>query len=334
MNIHREYLEAGAMLIRTNTFAANRFALKVDRQTLAEILIAGYKITANAINGSDAMAAASIGPIRRTGEEDDAEILSEYLFIAKTLMDAGVDIFVFETFSSPDFLCQVAETIKTWNPDAYILTQFAFSADGLTRDGLGLPTVFGEIGKCPFIDAMGFNCGAGPSRIRRFVAELERISEPEWQNKPLSILPNASFPEVVNERTVYVNNPVYFARVMKETLSTNASNIRIAGGCCGTTPEHIRQISQALGQLNIEKKTNATTAVQGKSPGVPKTSRFQKKLNRGEFVVAVELDPPFDIHIQQMVDAARLCGKAGVDLITVADSPRGIARVDSLMQSR
>lgn len=330
-DIHKEYLDAGAMLIRTNTFAANRFALKVDRKDLADILTSGYKIAQGAVNGRNAGIAVSVGPIRGTGGEEDGEILAEYLFVAKTMVDAGADFFIFETFSSPDFLCQVAETIKGWNPDAYVLTQFAFSADGLTRDGLGLSTVFDEIGGCPHIDAMGFNCGAGPSQLRRFAERLDRISEPNWHGKPISLLPNASFPEVVNERTVYVNNPDYFASVMEETLSANSGNIRIAGGCCGTTPEHILSLSRALGHINIDETRSVPTATPVKNPGTPKTSRFQKKLDRGEFVIAVELDPPFDIHIQQMVEHARLCGKAGVDMITVADSPRGIARVDSLM---
>lgn len=322
LKIHSAYLEAGAGLIRTNTFAANRYALNVSREEQTWILRKGLEIAVRAAKGTNAFVAVSIGPIRRTGEEEDREILDEYLFMVKTLMDAGARNFIFETFSDAKFLPAISEAIKGWSPDAFVLTQFAFSSDGLTRDGLGIHTIFEEIVACSTIDAYGLNCGSGPSQLRKLLGGLD------LRDKPVSILPNASYPELVNERTVYVNNPPYFATVMEDVVEQGA---QIVGGCCGTTPEHIRAMAELLGRVKTIPETTHSAHEATKRKVHRQTSLFQAKLDRGEFVTAVEMDPPFDIQIEKMIEHARLCSSAGVDLITIADSPRGIARVDSLM---
>jgi methionine synthase / methylenetetrahydrofolate reductase(NADPH) len=322
LSIHKAYIAAGAGLIRTNTFAANRYALNVTREEQTEILKKGLEIAMKAAEGTKAFVAASIGPIRRTGEEEDQEILDEFLFIAKTLVDAGARNFVFETFSDASLLPVIAKTIKGWAQDAFVLTQFAFSSDGLTRDGNGFHTIFESIENCAAIDAYGLNCGSGPSQLRRLLGRFE------LKNKPVSVLPNASFPEVVNERTVYVNNPDYFAAVMEDVVSQGA---QIIGGCCGTTPAHIRALAELLGHVKAVLEPVHPTLTHAKRKAHRQTSLFQAKLDRGDFIIAVEMDPPFDIQIDQMIEHAKLCSVAGVDLITIADSPRGIARVDSLM---
>ena len=320
--IHQAYLEAGARLIRSNTFAANKFALQVGREEQTEILKAGMEIAFQAARDTTAFVAASIGPIRPTEEVDEKEILEEFLFIAETLFDAGARNFIFETFSDAACLRTVAEAIKSWAPDTFVLAQFAFASDGLTRDGNGFHTIFEPIVDCAGIDAYGLNCGSGPSQLRKLMGKLE------WNGKPVSVLPNASFPEVVNERTVYVNNPAYFASVMEDVVEQGA---RIVGGCCGTTPDHIRALAETLGHIKTMPKPKHPAQAAAKKTSHRQTSLFQAKLDRGEFLVAVEMDPPFDIQIGQMLEHAKMCADAGVDLITIADSPRGIARVDSLM---
>ena len=322
LKIHKSYLAAGAGLIRTNTFATNRYALNVSREEQTWILRKGFEIAAKAAKGTNAFVAASIGPIRRTGEEEEQEILDEFLFMAKTLVEAGARNFIFETFSDTAFLPTVAQSIKEWAPDAFILTQFAFSTDGMTRDGYGIHTIFAEIDNCSAIDAYGFNCGSGPSQLRKLLGQLE-IKE-----KPVSVLPNASYPELVNERTVYVNNPSYFASVMEDVVEHGA---QIVGGCCGTTPQHIRALAEQLGHLKPVSQPAHIDHPTTKKTLHRQTSLFQAKLDRGDFITAVEMDPPFDIQIDKMIEHAKLCAAAGVDLITIADSPRGIARVDSLM---
>ncbi len=322
LKIHKEYLDAGAKLIRTNTFAANRYALNAPRDEQTEILTKGLEIACRAAEGTDAFVAASIGPIRRTGEEDEQDILDEFLFMAKTLVDAGARNFIFETFSDTAFLPEVSKAIKEWAPDAFVLTQFAFASDGMTRDGFGIHTIFEEIENSSAIDACGLNCGSGPSQLRKLLGRLELAG------KPISVLPNASYPELINERTVYVNNPPYFASVMEDVVGQGA---QIVGGCCGTKPEHIRALAELLGQVKTIPELTHPIHEASKRKGPRQTSLFQAKLDRGEFITAVEMDPPFDIQIDRMVEHAKLCAKAGVDLITIADSPRGIARVDSLM---
>ncbi len=322
LRIHQEYLAAGAGMIRTNTFAANRYALEVSRDEQTKVLSKGLEIAIQAVKGTNAFVAASIGPIRRTGQEEDQEILDEFLFMAKTLVDAGAQNFIFETFSDASLLPTVAEAIKGWAPDAFILTQFAFSSDGLTRDGFGIQTIFKEIESCATIDAYGFNCGSGPSQLRKLLGRLD------LKDKPISVLPNASFPELINERAVYVNNPPYFAQVMEDVVEQGA---QIIGGCCGTTPEHIRALAERLGHIKAVSGPVHPVHDTPKKKIQRQTSLFQAKLDRGDFITAVEMDPPFDIQIDQMMEHAKLCATAGVDLITIADSPRGIARVDSLM---
>ncbi len=320
--IHKEYLAAGARLIRTNTFAANRYALNVSREEQTEILTKGLEIASRAAKGTNAFVAASIGPIRRTGQEDEQDILNEFLFMAKTLIDAGAKNFVFETFSDTTFLSTIAGAIKEWAPDAFVLTQFAFSSDGLTRDGFGIQTIFEEIETCDAIDACGINCGSGPSQLRKLLGHVKLAG------KPFSVLPNASYPEVVNERTVYVNNPEYFASVMEDVVT---QGVQIVGGCCGTKPAHIRALAELLGHVKAVPESIHTVYTIPKGKVHRQISLFQAKLDRGDFITAVEMDPPFDIQMDRMIEQAKFCAASGVDLITVADSPRGIARVDSLM---
>jgi homocysteine S-methyltransferase len=150
----------------------------------------------------------------------------------------------------------------------------------------------------------------------------------DLKDRPVSVLPNASYPELVNERTVYVNNPPYFASVMEDVVKHGA---QIVGGCCGTTPEHIRALAEQLGHLKAVSQPVHIDHTTTKKKLHQEKSLFQTKLDRGVFITAVEMDPPFDIQIDRMIEHARLCAAAGVDLITIADSPRGIARVDSLM---
>ena len=132
--IHMEYIEAGAKLIRTNTFAANREALDVTNEELKKIIVKGYEIAKDAAKGKDIFVAASIGPIR-TNVEENVDIFSEYKYIVDNFLEIGADIFIFETFSKLDYLDEISTYIKGKNKDAFIITNFAIMGDGFTRDG-------------------------------------------------------------------------------------------------------------------------------------------------------------------------------------------------------
>ena len=146
----------------------------------------------------------------------------------------------------------------------------------------------------------------------------------------ITALTNASYPEIINEKMVYVYNPDYFANIVADIKCLGVS---IVGGCCGTTPEHIKSIADRLQICDIKDSEKERMKQVEKIKKEKKISNFYDKLQRDEFVIAVELDPPYDNAIEGMMESARVCKENGVDIITIADSPRAIARVDSLMMS-
>lgn len=321
--IHKEYIKAGAKLIRTNTFSANTLTLDVSRKELKEIITEGYMIAKKAAENENVFVAADIGPINKFEMEKPVEyVINEYKFIVDVFMDLGADIFVFETLSSADYLGKVSEYIKNRNKNAFILTQFAVMQDGFTREGISIKRIIEEIKKIKSIDAYGFNCGSGPTHLYKIVKNL-KIDE-----DIVSVLPNAGYPEIVNERMVYVDNPDYFASKVAKIKSIGA---KILGGCCGTTPKHIEKLVSKLnenfGILNHEIKVKEKNTVKK----VKENNRFLDKLIKGECPVAVELDPPFDISTEKIMHAAKVCKENNIDLVTVADSPMSKVRVDSVV---
>ena len=206
--IHKEYIEAGAKLIRTNTFSANSFTLGISRQDIKELIAAGYEIAKSAAKDHDVFVAASIGPIPELVEgkilEKDA-ILDEYLFIANSFLNLGANIFIFETFSSTEYIKEVSEYIKSINPKAFILTQFALNTNGFTRKGISARRIQKQIKQVDSVDAYGFNCGIGPTHLYNIIKKLD------FSKDIVSALPNSGYPVIINERTVYQQNPEYFA---------------------------------------------------------------------------------------------------------------------------
>jgi len=170
------------------------------------------------------------------------------------------------------------------------------------------------------LDAYGFNCGIGPTHLLRTIQRLDLGDD------LVSVMPNAGYPELVNERSIYHPSPAYFAERMRDIHRQGA---RILGGCCGSTPAHIRAMAELMGRAPVERASfQGAEAVPAKPEAAP--NAFAEKLRRGDFVVAVELDPPFDTDASKLLQGARRCLEAGVDLLTIADSPMARARVDSL----
>lgn len=328
-DIHLEYINSGAKLIRTNTFSANTITLKLTRQEVAELIKKGYRIAVEAALEKEVFIAASIGPIPETSHEkkeiDSSYILEEYKFIVDTFLEEGTNIFIFETFSSTEYLKVVSEYIKIKNPSAFILTQFALNLEGYTRKGISCGRIINEIKEINTIDAYGFNCGVGPTHL------YNSLKKYNFSEDIVSVLPNAGYPEVINERTVYVQNTEYFANIMMNIKKLGA---KIIGGCCGTTPEHIKKLSEKLSgkvieskdyfkyEKNQEKNENQAAKVQ---------NNFYINMKQNKFMIAVELDPPFDTSVEKIINGAKLLKKQGVDMVTIADSPRGRARADSVI---
>ena len=321
--IHKEYIEAGAKLIRTNTFSANTISLGVSRTKLKEIIENGCEIAKEVIKDREIFIGASIGPIIDSkADENKNSILEEYKFIVDTFISCGIDIFVFETFSSLEYLKEIFKYIKEKSEFSFILIQFAIIPDGFTREGISVNRIINELKSNEFFDAFGFNCGSGPTHLYKTLKHLNISGE------IVSVLPNAGYPELINERTVFVNNPEYFAEKMRVFKELGA---RILGGCCGTTPMHIKRLKE---MINSDKKKTflKITEEQIKKVEVKKKRNdFSCKLENKKFVIAVELAPPFDISTEKIMRGASLLKDNGVDLITVPDSPMAKVRVDSTM---
>jgi methionine synthase I (cobalamin-dependent)/5,10-methylenetetrahydrofolate reductase len=315
LSIHREYIDAGADAIKTNTFAANPISLDCDEQTAFRVIERGWEIACSAVFGSDVFVFADIGPIPQRGGGNNATL---YKAIADKFLQLGAKNFLFETFPLAEGLGETAAHIKKHCPEAFIICSFAVTPDGHTRMGASGVELFEQMNLDQNIDAAGFNCVSGPNHMRKLLRTMPKAA------KPISAMPNAGYPTVVGSRTFFGNTADYFAEQLALIAGEGAG---IVGGCCGSTPEFIKKTRQAL-------KTTGRTA--GRNGGeeraaapVRNINRLADKLAGGKKVVAVELDPPAHSDIRAFVEgAASLCG-AGADAITIADCPVSRARADS-----
>lgn len=323
-NIHKEYIDAGAKFIRTNTFSANTVTLGVSKEELKEIIKKGYEIAKEAASGGEVFVAADIGPINISGiDKTIDDVYDEYKFIVDTFMSEGADIFVFETLSNLNCLEKISAYIKEKNNLAFVLTQFAVMQDGYTRDGVSINAIVNKVKDIKDIDAFGFNCGSGPAHLYSMLKKLDI-----YEDNIISVLPNAGYPEIVNERMVYIDNPDYFSDKM---LSIKKFGAKIVGGCCGTTPKHISELSYKLklhGSKVVLKSSDENKIIKKVSKV---NNNFISKLNSGGFPLVVELDPPTNTVMDKVMHCAEVCKENNIDLVTVADSPMSKVRVDSIV---
>ena len=323
-SIHKDYILAGAEIIRTNTFSANTVTLGEDFDFVRKVISEGCKIAKMASSGKDVFIGASIGPIPDTDTEDDR--LNEYFDIIDCFLNENIDIFIFETFYSLDYIKEIVSYVKEKNKNAFIITQFSVNDTGVTKKSLSLDRIIAKTSAFSEVDVIGFNCGVGPIHMLNI---LKRLKTPI--GKIVSVLPNAGYPEVIDNKVKYVMNPKYFAEVVKEMIF---GDVGIVGGCCGTTPEHIRLLKDCVkkGSYKASNIENNLTLEKEKAAHVFKND-FHKKLETGEFIVAVELDPPFKASADRLVEGAKVLKENGADIITFADSPMGKSRADSIVIS-
>ena len=312
--VHREYIAAGARAIKTNTFGANTVGLECDGADVDEIIDAGWRIACDAA-GEDVSVFADVGPIPH---EENVDHQPEYRAIVDRFLALGAENFLFETFSSDEDLHGIAAYIKGKKPDAFVVCSFAVSPDGFTREGLPLGRLREAMERDENVDAWGLNCLSGPNHMIKLLAQLAGVK------KPLIAMPNAGYPTLVGSRVFYANNADYYARGLADIAAL--PEVRMVGGCCGTTPEHIRAVA-ALLAAGGEKKTVSVTVEAPPVETAP--NRLWDKLEAGKKVVAVELDPPANADIRKFMDGARTLRDAGADAITIADCPISRARADS-----
>ena len=316
-DIHMEYLQAGSMAITTNTFGANRQNFPDDCDRIIE---KGYRLAEEAASKYNAFVFADIGPmdigaIELPEDVDESEL--EYIRIAGRFLELGATNFIFETHSIPDGIPEAARFIKEKNPDAFIIASFAVLPDGFTRDGVFASQLAQIIGECPYIDAFGMNC------IQDAVHMKEMASRLELNGKILSLMPNAGYPTVLSHRVFYEGDPAFYAQSVADMANVGA---RILGGCCGTTPLHIKMISKLLPKA---AGTEGRKTVAADETADTVTSHFWQKLTTGGRPIAVELDPPENASLAKFMAGATRLRDAGVDILTIADCPIARARMDS-----
>ena len=313
--LHRAYLTAGCKAIKTNTFAAHVSLACKNKDDQKTLIRAAYDLARRAGDAYDAAVFADIGP----APTDADSAAACYIAMAEQYLNVGATCFLFETMQSGEGLAEAAAYIKASCPDAWIMVSFAADADGFTRAGEQASALALQMSACGAVDAIGLNCICGAYHIRRLLSTLD------VGDKWMSAMPNAGYPHVEEGRTYYDSAPAYYAQQVMECVKAGA---RIVGGCCGTTPEHIRQIARLLGTpMPPRVRMGDEKAAQPPEKGC--RSRILRRLEQGRRITLVELDPPRSADIGGFMEGARQLEQAGADAITIADCPIGRARMDS-----
>lgn len=328
--IHKAYIEAGARLIRTNTFAANTVLLNEDIQVVKENIKAAICHARKAAEDKEAIfIAGDIGPIPKTGGMDDITMEEEYYELAKTFIEEGIDILTFETFADMEHILPAIRRIKQEN-DTFVMVQFSVNQFGYSNAGLSARKLLTESTAVEAIDAMGLNCGVGPGHMEQIFSAVYPCLEND--SKFLIALPNAGYPKRIQNQLQFANHPDYYA----DKLSTMAGKIGldIIGGCCGTNPGFIRELVKktSLKQDVSEKKF---IHIEPKTKTVKHLGFFEEEDGtlKNKKLVAVELAPPADADDEKLLEAAHILRKSDVDVLTFPDSPSGRTRIDSVLMA-
>lgn len=322
--IHKAYIEAGAELIRTNTFAVNHLMFpkqeKCKRAIHAAIACARQAV---AESSREVEIAASIGPIRQTVTEDDENTIKEYQFLINSMLAEGIRIFVFETMLELKWVQPLSEYCKSQCEESVVIVQFSLNPSGYTQYGFGMKEIIDKLCQMETVDVFGFNCGVGAAHLRKL---LEKQTFPK--ECMLSVLPNAGYQQELRGRMHYGDDPEYYAKQMERMIPLG---INIAGGCCGTTPEHIAALKKVLGGQAPQPKEVVEENADGESVSNAAPTDFISKLERGEKVFVVELDAPFDAQMDKFSKGVYALKENGVDMITVSDSPLARSRADAAL---
>ncbi len=334
--IHAAHRTAGAEILTTNTFGANRFKLR--RYGLAsEVRVineAGVAIARRAA-GDRALVFGSVGP---TGESigpfpPDAlrdEVRAAFREQLEALLDAGVDGFQIETFTSLGECLLALEAAREVAPDVAVTALVTFSEQGTARAGERAEVVAAAL-EAAGADAVGSNCGLGPATTLDAVEKMRSATR-----LPLVAQPNAGVPERVDDRFLYPSSPDYMAHFAKRYLRLG---VRLLGGCCGTAEEHLGAIAGAVRALSAGQRVitpaptggDARPRGDGKAPAPDRNrSRLGRALADGEFVVSVELDPPRGASATRLLERARMLRDAGIRFVNIADGPRASARMSAI----
>lgn len=356
LEIHKEYVKAGAGLIRTNTFAANTASLDADMDYVVSNVRAAVKLAkcvaeeaaeAGCIRTNDAVVtesgesgmnrkkvyiAGDIGPIPADAGLTMNERISQYKLLGETMQDLGVDIIWFETFPEFNVLEPVLKHLKT-RKDTPVMVSFCVNQFGYSNCGFSARALLSQAAGDPDVDCVGFNCGVGPYHMLQLLKKLDVDC-----GKPVSVMPNAGYPKFTQSRLVFNDNKEGFIDKIQDIVALGAD---IIGGCCGTNPEYIHQITERVKNGDIVK-TAKVHVEKKQSDNAPKDNFLKGRLERGgadvknvggHKLIAVELAPPVDVNDQKLLDAAHILKQSQVDVVTFPDSPSGRTRADSILMA-
>ncbi len=332
--VHAEYIAAGADIIETNSFGATRHHLQSYglESKLKEINIASVRI-ARAAAGEKTYVAGAIGPLglrlEPFGPTSFDEAKAMYREQVEALLEGGVDLFILETFSELPLIEQAIKAVRELS-DLPIVAQFAIQMDGNTTFGTTPEAFTAALDKLD-VDVIGLNCGMGPNHVLNALEKMRAVT-----SKPLSAQPNAGLPRDVQGRQFYMGSPEYMAEFSRRFVQAGA---KFVGGCCGTTPTHIKLISESI--RSVSPRVSAAsfhgqpaTVAELKPDDVQVVdpvdrSRWSAKIARGEFVTSVEVLPPKGCDAEKTLDSIRLLKDAGVDGVNIPDGPRAQTRMSA-----
>ncbi|HEX8636857.1 MAG TPA: bifunctional homocysteine S-methyltransferase/methylenetetrahydrofolate reductase [Pyrinomonadaceae bacterium] len=333
--VHKEYVKAGADIIETNTFGATRHRLQqysLENQ-LREINIAGVKLAREAAS-TDVFVAGAVGPLDLriepygpTSFDEAKEMFAEQI---SALLEGGVDLFVLETFSDLSEIQQAIRAVRELC-DLPIVAQMTISTDGKTVFG-ATPEILTQRLEEYGADVIGLNCGVGPTHVLGALEKMRDVTKLK-----LSAQPNAGLPRDVQGRQFYMCSPEYMSKFAKRFIKAGA---KFVGGCCGTTPQHIKLIADSVRavsprQAKAAVKPAEPIKVKDLTPPdvqvVPaeQRSKWSGKIARGEFVTSVEVLPPKGCDAAKTLESIKLLKTAGVDAVNIPDGPRAQTRMSA-----
>ena len=330
-SLHQDYLHTGAEIIETNTFGGNSFRLA--RHSLADqvrgINLAGALLARDAAKSFDVWVAGSVGPlgilIEPLGKTSLGEAREAFREQIAALAEGGVDLLILETFGYLEELHQAMLAAREVNPKLPVVASVTVDEDSNCLDGSDPETFAVKLADWG-ADVIGCNCSIGPVAMLDAIERVRAVT-----SLPLAAQPNAGMPRSVDGRNIYLCSPEYMASYARKFV---AAGVRLVGGCCGTTPEHIRQMKSAL-RAGVAKTAKAQATAPAPSPTAITTlplerrSRLGAKLAAGEFVTMVEIVPPKGTDVRKEVEGARFLKSVGVDAINIPDSPRASARISN-----
>ena len=339
-NIHNDYLNAGADVIETNTFGGNSFRL--DRHGLQdkvrEVNLQGARLAreaADAFNlkkAASVLVAGSVGPlgirIEPLGKTSREEARESFRQQIAALAEGGVDLIILETFGYLEELHQAVLAARDAAPQLPLVAQATMDEEGNCLDGASAETFAVKVSDWG-ADVIGCNCSVGPVAMLEAIERIRRVTD-----RPLSAQPNAGIPRSIEGRNIYLCSPEYMASYARKFVN---AGVNLVGGCCGTTPDHIKSMKAALRISDVKRKTGKFQVIGERKPDsgvtaapLAQRSKLGRKLAVGEFVTLVEIVPPKGVDFLKEVEGARYLMSSGIDAINIPDSPRASARLSNM----